>query len=127
MKIKEIPQLFRKAKPLTYFVIFLRKQQLMRCFVQYLIHFHFFLRSFSASISSERFLISKGNQEKQPSRSVLKKRFSENMQHIYRKTSMLECNFNKVAYFQNNRFLKTPLDGCLLLYQQLYHGQFCQI
>ena len=30
-------------------------------------------------------------------RSVLKKRFSENMQQIYRRTPMPKCDFNKVA------------------------------
>ena len=35
--------------------------------------------------------------KKQPSRGVLKKRCSENMQQIYRKTPMLKCDFNKVA------------------------------
>ena len=39
----------------------------------------------------------KVNKQKQPSRGVLGKRSSENMQHIYRKTSMLKCDFNKVA------------------------------
>ena len=35
--------------------------------------------------------------QKQPSRSVLRKRCSENMQHIYRRTSMAKCDFNKVT------------------------------
>ena len=39
---------------------------------------------------------SKGNLQKQPSRGVLKKRFSENMQPIYTRTPMPKCNFNKV-------------------------------
>ena len=34
---------------------------------------------------------------KQPPRGVLKKRCSENMQQIYRRTSMPKCDFNKVA------------------------------
>ena len=47
--------------------------------------------------------------QKQPLRGVLKKRCSENMQQIYRRTLMPKCNFNKVAkqfaaYFQNNFF-----------------------
>ena len=33
----------------------------------------------------------------QPLRGVLKKRCSENMQQIYRRTPMPKCNFNKVA------------------------------
>ena len=35
--------------------------------------------------------------QKQPSRDVLWKRCSENMQQIYRKTPMSKYNFNKVA------------------------------
>ena len=34
---------------------------------------------------------------KQPTRSVLKKRCSENKQQIYRRTPMPKCEFNKVA------------------------------
>ena len=34
---------------------------------------------------------------KQPSASALKKRCSENMQQIYRRTLMLKCDFNKFA------------------------------
>ena len=33
----------------------------------------------------------------QPPRGVLKKRCSENIQQIYRRTSMPKCDFNKVA------------------------------
>ena len=35
--------------------------------------------------------------EKQPPRGVLRKRCSENMQQIYRRTLMPNCDFNKVA------------------------------
>ena len=35
--------------------------------------------------------------QKQPSRGILKKRFSENTQPIYRITPMPKCDFNKVA------------------------------
>ena len=35
--------------------------------------------------------------QKQPSRGVLLKRFSENMQQIYRRTPMPKCDFNKVV------------------------------
>ena len=35
--------------------------------------------------------------QKQLSRTVLKKRCSENMQHIYRRTPIPKCDFNKVA------------------------------
>ena len=34
---------------------------------------------------------------KEPSRGVPRKRRSENMQQIYRRTPMLKCDFNKVA------------------------------
>ena len=34
--------------------------------------------------------------QKQPPRDVLKKRCSENMQQIYRRTPMPKCDFNKV-------------------------------
>ena len=39
----------------------------------------------------------KGKTEKQPPRSVPRKRCSENMQQSYRRTPMPKCNFNKVA------------------------------
>ena len=35
--------------------------------------------------------------QKQPSRGVLTKRCSENMQQTYRRAAMLKCDFNKVA------------------------------
>ena len=35
--------------------------------------------------------------QKQSSRSVLRESYSENMQQIYRRTSMRKCDFNKVA------------------------------
>ena len=61
---------------------------------------------------------SEGIQQKQPSRDVFRKRCSENMQQIYRRTPMSKCEFNKVhfgigvllrikfadAYFQNTFF-----------------------
>ena len=36
-------------------------------------------------------------EQKQPSRGALKKRCSENMQQIYRRTPMPKCDFNNVA------------------------------
>ena len=36
-------------------------------------------------------------EQTQPSRGVLKKSCSENMQQIYRRTPMAKCDFNKVA------------------------------
>ena len=47
--------------------------------------------------------------QKQPSRGVFKKRCSEDMQHIYRRTPMPKSNFNKVAM---QLFSRTPLKGC---------------
>ena len=35
--------------------------------------------------------------QKQPSRGVLRKKCAENMQQIHSRTSMLKCDFNKVA------------------------------
>ena len=56
--------------------------------------------------------------QKQPSGAVLRKRCSENMQHICRRTPMpkwvFSCKF--AAYFQNNFFQGTPLDGCFCNY-----------
>ena len=40
----------------------------------------------------------KGNTQKQPSRGVLTKSFSENMQQIYRRTSKPKCDFNDIAF-----------------------------
>ena len=42
------------------------------------------------------------NLQKQPSTSVLKKRFSENMQHTYRRTPMPKCDFSKVALLKSD-------------------------
>ena len=45
----------------------------------------------------------------QPSRYVLRKNCSENMQQIYRRTPIPKCDFNKVA----SNFIETALrDGC---------------
>ena len=41
--------------------------------------------------------ISYQNIQKQTSRGVRKKRWSENMQQIYKRTPMPKCDFNKVA------------------------------
>ena len=57
----------------------------------------------------------------QPSRDVLSKRCSENMQQIDRITLTPKCNFNKVALgvllkicciVSKHLFLRTPLHGC---------------
>ena len=47
--------------------------------------------------------------QKQPSRGVLRKRCSENMQQIYRRKPMLKCDCNKVA----TKFIEITLrHGC---------------
>ena len=53
--------------------------------------------------------------QKQPSRGIPKKRFSENMQQIYKRTYMPKCDFIKVA--KQHLFLRTPQEGLLLLFQ----------
>ena len=50
----------------------------------------------------DKYLLVSGNLvtavgQKQPSRAVLRRRCSENMQQIYRRTPMPKCDFNKVA------------------------------
>ena len=55
--------------------------------------------------------------QKQPSRGVLWKKCSENMQEIYRKTPMPKCDFNKVAMklcciFSEHLFLRISLESC---------------
>ena len=68
--------------------------------------------------ASTIFLTTDNMNQKQPSRGVPRKRCSENMQQIYRRTPIPKCDFNKVAsieitsawvfsrkfaaYFQNN-------------------------
>ena len=47
--------------------------------------------------------------QKQLSRGVLRKMYSENMQKIYRRTNMLKCDFNKVAK-QLSTLLKSHFD-----------------
>ena len=59
-----------------------------------------------ALAASQAKLLSATSFQKQPSRGALRKRCSENMQQIYRRTPMRKCDFNKVAkqiaeYFQN--------------------------
>ena len=44
-----------------------------------------------------KFAIRKLLHQKQPSRVVPRKTYSENMQQIYGRTSMSKCDFNKVA------------------------------
>ena len=69
---------------------------------------------------------SDGIQQKQPSRGVLRKRCSENMQQIYRRTPMSKREFNKLHFgmgvllyiklaaciFSEHIFVRTHLYGC---------------
>ena len=79
------------------------------------------------SSGSQFFRSTTGIQQKLPPRGVLKKRCSDHMQQIYRRTLMQKCNFNKVAkHLHWNRtlgwvfsckftellFLGTPLGVC---------------
>ena len=73
--------------------------------------------------------------QKHPSRAILRKRCSENMQQTCRRTPMRKCDFNKVANqlywnhtsawvffskfatnFQNVFFRRTPLEGCFCIF-----------
>ena len=50
-------------------------------------------------------------------RGVVRKRCSENMQQIYKKTLMPKCDFNKVkklicCIFSEHLFIRTPMEGC---------------
>ena len=71
--------------------------------------------------------------QKQPPKGVLRKRCSENMQPIYRRTPMPKCGFNKVAknykkatYFQNTIPRNTFGWLLLILYtsKNLHHKAF---
>ena len=69
---------------------------------------------------------SEGIQQKQPSQGVARKRCSENMQQIHKRTPMSKCEFNKLRFgmgvllpikfaaciFPEHIFLRTPPDGC---------------
>ena len=69
---------------------------------------------------------SEGIQQNQPSRGVLRERCSENMQQIYRRTTISRYELNKLQFgmgvllyikfdaciFSENIFLRTPLDDC---------------
>ena len=48
--------------------------------------------------------------QKQPPRGVPRKRCSENMLQIYRRTPMSKCDFNKVAMLQIYR--RKPMSKC---------------
>ena len=57
-------------------------------------------------------VLCKFNSQKQPSKGFLRKRCSENMQQISRRTPVQKCDFNKVEKLQSN-FIETTLrHGC---------------
>ena len=57
----------------------------------------FRISTMSSEESAEQTKLLSSDDQKQPSRSVLIKRCSENMQQIYRRTPMPKCDFNKAA------------------------------
>ena len=60
--------------------------------------------------------------QKKPSRGVARKRCSENMQQIYRRTPMPNCDFNKVA---KQRFEITLRHGCSpLIFLHIFRTSF---
>ena len=88
--------------------------------------YQFLLHVDTNTVTSQFNLAIPAANHKQPSRGLLRKKRSENMQQIYRRTPMPKCNFNKVAQctlvwvfsckfciFSERFFLRRPLDGCL--------------
>ena len=92
---------------------------------------HLNQNSESKKIACNKQELSMENLQKQPSRCILKERYSENTQQIYRRAPMPKCDSNKVAkelywnrtlawvfsckfaaYFLEQLFLRTPLGGC---------------
>ena len=76
--------------------------------------------------------------QKQPSRGVVRKRCSENMQQVYRRTPMPKCDFNSnfveitlghgcslqiCCIFFEQFFLETPLSNCFWNAKQINHIQ----
>ena len=66
------------------------------------------------------------NIQKQPSRGVLKKRCSENMLSIFRRTSKPKCDFNKVALHRYWNHTSAWVFSCIYLFTRLpLMGCFC--
>ena len=69
--------------------------------------------------------------QKQTSRGVLRKKFSENMQEIYKRTPMPKCDFNKVAKQTADlvTFTEEILNGKLLFLGSdcKYHHYFATV
>ena len=61
--------------------------------------------------------------QKQPFRGVFRKRYSENMQQIYRRTPMPKSDFNKVAlHIFRVPFPKNTLNGCFYIYRRFLYS-----
>ena len=56
------------------------------------------------------------NKQKQSSRGVLTKRFSENMQQVYKRITMPKCDFNKVSSQLYRNRTSTWVFSCKLLH-----------
>ena len=84
------------------------------------------------SMASKR--TSWGQIQKQPFRGVLEKKCCENMQQIYRRTPMRECNFDKVAkqlYWNRTSAWLFSWKFCCILPEYLFNrtplnGYFCK-
>ena len=89
------------------------------------IHQHGYLQDFRRPLAKQRMTTSS---QKQPSRGVLKKSCSKNIQQIYRRTPMPKCDFNKVGkqlcwIFSEHLFLRTPLGGCFCIALPWYSNE----
>ena len=80
---------------------------------------YLYIKQFSWTLRSCTYLL---EMQKHPSRGFLRKNCSENMQQIYRRTSMLKCDFNKVAkhiciccIFSEHIFSGTLLTRCFYI------------
>ena len=91
-----------------------------------------------ASFSLQRTQYQRKKPQKQPSRGVVRKRCSENMQQVYRRTPMPKCDFNSnfveitlghgcslqiCCIFFEQFFLETPLSSCFWNAKQINHIQ----
>ena len=80
---------------MTIFVIIQRLSMVYS--YQSFILFHFFISFLSVQSQQQRHQ-SNIHGQKHPFRTVLRKRCSENMQQIYRRTPIPKCDFNNVAF-----------------------------
>ena len=89
-------------------------------------HFNFYKHLEFPSTTLNNILSSLRSQ-KQPSRGVLKKRRSENMQQICRRTPIPKCDFNKVALDGCFWYLFSTLYVCWHLPKPFFSNHYCQI